>query len=923
MIESQHGGDSDIAIIGMAGRFPQADDVAQFWANLVAGRDCVTEFSAEELRSAGVLPADLERPGYVRANQVLRGIEQFDADLFGIARAEAEILDPQHRLLLECAYVALEDAGYDPLTHSELVGVYVGSGMNTYLLHNLQARYREASSVEHYQLMLASDKDFLATRISYKLNLKGPSLSINTACSTSLVAVHIACLSLLNGECQMALAGSVSIRVPQIAGYQHQDGMIFSPDGHCHAFAADAGGTILGNGLGVIVLKRLADAVADGDCIRAVIKGSAINNDGSLKAGYTAPSIEGQAAVIVEAMAIAGVEPRSIGYIEAHGTGTSLGDPVEVAALTLAHSRGGRGEERQYCALGSVKTNIGHLDTAAGMAGLIKTVLMLEHRTLVPSLHFSAPNPAIDFSNSPFFVQTRTMPWASTQGRPLRAGVSAFGIGGTNAHVILEEAAQRPRPAVATRQELVLLCAKSPDQLEETTQRLARHLRRQPELPLCDVAFTLAVGRQQHALRRMVVGASTHEVALSLALADGEKVLTHETSVTGRRPVFLLPARLDSPVEPSHVLCESEPEFRRHFEICMAGLDPAARDGNARSFAAEYAYIQLFMSAGVQPRAVAGWGVGALVAACVTGVVALNDALTLVALSSKAGRLDSGEVQRRLAGVTLQPPRMAVLCASSGARVTEVMAQDPAFWVDQWVLQHDAAAVARAVKEQDPTVLLDSSLGGGVWESPRSEATGAPGDSLDRFLQALGRLWLAGVDVDWQRYFAARPVRRMPLPTYSFWRQRYWIESEHADLRAPSDQRSALARELAAAGVPVRARILTAHLQRQIAQILGAPATELPDVSRSFMELKLESLMLIEIVTRLGGELALNIPASALVEFPTIASFSAHVSTLLAAPADVQAAAATGAAGTGEGRRAAIEQQRLRRATTRRSGSGT
>ncbi|MGP4092166.1 type I polyketide synthase, partial [Streptomyces sp. KR55] len=465
--------DSDVAIIGMACRFPGADSVDRFWDVLSEGRETLTRYTDEELLAAGVPAARLADPRYVKAAQTIPGTDLFDSELFQFTQDEAEILDPQHRVFLECALEALERAGYDPERTDAHIGVYAGAGMNTYLLHNLGERYRAASSVDHYRLMLANDKDFLATRVSYKLNLTGPSVSINTACSTSLVAVHTACLALLGGECDMALVGAVHLNPPG-QGYQYQEGMIFSPDGHCRAFDAEARGTVIGSGAGAVVLKRLKEALADGDWIHAVIKGSAINNDGSAKTGYTAPSISGQAAVIADAQDVADVDPETIGYVEAHGTGTPLGDPIEAAALTEAFRDGT--DRTGYCALGSVKTNIGHLDTAAGMAGLIKTALMLEHRTLVPSLHFTEPNPDIDFAAGPFFVNTEKTEWKSETG-PLRAGVSSFGIGGTNAHVILQEGPARGQALHESRPELLVLSARSEDALEQAAAALARHLR--------------------------------------------------------------------------------------------------------------------------------------------------------------------------------------------------------------------------------------------------------------------------------------------------------------------------------------------------------------------------------------------------------------------------------------------------------------
>jgi len=526
---------SDVAVIGLACRFPGSPTAERFWENLEAGRDTATIFSDEELLAEGVAPELLRDPHYVKAGQILPDVDLFDADLFRITGDEAEILDPQQRFFLECAVEALEHAGYDPERFAGAVGVYAGVGMNTYLLRNLGERYRTGSTLDRYRLMLAGDKDYLTTRLSYKLNLRGPSVSVNTACSTSLVAVHMACLGLQSGECDMALAGAAHIKIPQAEGYPYQPGMIFSPDGHCRAFDANARGTVLGNGVGVVVLKRLEDAVADGDWVHAVIKGSAINNDGARKASYTAPSVEGQAAAITEALALAGCDPSTISHVEAHGTGTPLGDPVEFAALLRAFGDdAGRGQ----CALGSVKTNVGHLDVAAGMAGLIKTILMLQHRRLVPSLHYETPNPEIRLTGSPFYVNTTTKEW-STNGSPRRAGVSSFGIGGTNAHVVLEEAAPRlPLPSARNRQ-LLLLSARSAAALRKTAQDLSRRLRYDETLELADVAYTLAVGRHHYAHRLALVCSDNRDAALTLALGDRERLLAGDPESEPRKATFV------------------------------------------------------------------------------------------------------------------------------------------------------------------------------------------------------------------------------------------------------------------------------------------------------------------------------------------------------------------------------------------------
>jgi acyl transferase domain-containing protein len=491
-------GDLDIAIIGVVGRFPGAKGIDEFWQNLRDGIESISFFSDEELEEAGIDPHILKDPNYVKAKGILKDVDLFDASFFGLYPREAELLDPQQRIFLECAWEALEDAGYDAETYPGLSGVFgadrMNTGMNTYLSSYLSTNQEHSDSAELYQLVIANDKDFLTTRVSYKLNLKGPSIDIQSACSTSLVAVHVACQNLLNYSCDMALAGGVSVAFPQKSGYLFQEGMILSPDGHCRTFDAKAAGTSGGNGAGIVVLKRLADALADGDYIYAVIKGSAVNNDGSMRVGYTAPGVDGQAKVIAMAQAVAGVVPETISYIEAHGTGTTVGDPIEITALTQVFRE--KTDAKGFCAIGSVKTNIGHLDAAAGVTGLIKTVLALKHKLIPPSLHFERPNPKIDLENSPFYVNSTLSEWKNNGHTPRRAGVSSFGIGGTNAHVVLEEAPVIKNLGNSRPWQLLVLSAKTDSALETTTTNLAAHLKRHSDLNIADVAYTLQIGRK-------------------------------------------------------------------------------------------------------------------------------------------------------------------------------------------------------------------------------------------------------------------------------------------------------------------------------------------------------------------------------------------------------------------------------------------
>ena len=640
----------DIAVIGMSGRFPGAKNVEELWQNLRSGLESVPFFSDEELKESGVDPAVLNNPHYVKAAAILDAPELFDASFFGYSPKEAEMMDPQHRLFLECAWEAFEDAGYDADRYEGPIAVYAGASMNTYFLYS---GLIPDFTTDELATLIGNDKDFLATRVSYKVNLKGPSVTIGTGCSTSLVAVHMACQSLLNEECDMALAGGVSIRVPHKVGYLYEQGGILSPDGHCRAFDAEARGTILGSGVGVVLLKRLTDAIADGDCIHAVIKGSAINNDGNSKVGYTAPSVDGQSKVILEALAHAGVEADTISYVEAHGTGTSLGDPIEMAALTKAYRS--YTDEKGFCAIGSVKTNIGHLDVAAGIAGFIKTVKALENKMIPPLLHFKKANPEIDFQNSPFYVNSMLSEWKSNS-YLRRAGVSSFGVGGTNAHVILEEAPDVEVSSKSRPWQLLMLSAQTSTALETATQNLANHLKHHPDLNLADVAYTLQNGRKVFNHRRMVVCKDHGDAVSTLETLDPKRVLTSSQEPVNRDVVFIFSGQGSQYVNMGLELYRTEPVFREQIDRCSEILQPHLsldlRDvlypGEQQAddatqmlqqtfitqpalFTIEYALAKLWMAWGVNPEALVGHSIGEYVAACLAGVFSLEEALLLVA----------------------------------------------------------------------------------------------------------------------------------------------------------------------------------------------------------------------------------------------------------------------------------------------------
>jgi phthiocerol/phenolphthiocerol synthesis type-I polyketide synthase E len=927
----EQGGEFDVAIVGMAGRFPGADDLDAFWNVLREGRETITHFSDEELRAAGIPDEVLAMPGYVRAFGRLGGIDRFDAGFFGYSPREAEVLEPAHRLFLECAWEALESAGYVPERVQGRVGVYAGAGVPMYSEQHVLPNGELMASVGGLQAAMAAGKDFIATRTAYKLGLRGPALSVQTACSTSLVAVHLAVQSLLSGESDMALAGGATVFIPQESGYLHGPGSIVSPDGHCRSFDAQSGGTVSGSGVGVVALKRLSDALRDGDPVHAVIKGSAINNDGSARVAFSAPGVEGQSSVITEALSAADVHPETIQYVEAHGSATDLGDVIEIAALTRAYRA--HTDAVGFCTVGAVKSNTGHLDVAAGVTGLIKTVLALEHAEIPPTVHFTAPNPRLGIEGSPFVVRGELRRW-ETDGGPRRAGVSSFGIGGTNAHVIVEEA-PRPAPSGPSRPwQLLAVSARSPQALDAATDRLAAHLESHPELPLADVAFTLQEGRRAFACRRIVVVREGEDAAKLVRERTPERTAAALAETGSRSVAFLFPGLGDHYPQMARGLYEAEPAFRAEVDRCAqiltahlgtdlreflfsgdapsdaapsGGIDLRAMLGRAQPidgadrlnrtelaqpavFVIDYAMAKLWMSWGIVPDAVIGHSLGEYAAACIAGVLSLEDALALVADRARmiqalpAGAMlavsmdesdlrpllpsprgtsgegpgeghlsiatvnapgltvvsgpddavaalektlaDAGRTARRLptthafhsammrpaaqglaarvARVRMSPPRIPMLSNVTGTWITDDEATDPAYWTRHMLgTVRFAEGIAELLAEPG-RVLLEvgpgQTLSTFVRQRPASETEHAPAAVIpsirypyDRkpdaqFLaEALGRLWLAGVEPDWRACRASERRRRVVLPTYPWERQRYWVDPPAA---APASRAS-------------------------------------------------------------------------------------------------------------------------------------
>ncbi|MCF2149903.1 SDR family NAD(P)-dependent oxidoreductase [Desmonostoc muscorum LEGE 12446] len=783
-----------IAIIGITGRFPGANNVDKFWENLRDGVESISHFTDEELQTTGVELTLLNDPNYVKVGSFIEGIELFDAAFFGYTPREAEITDPQHRLFLESAWEALESAGYDSESYKGKIGVYAGVTNSNYLFTNLASNKELIDSVDALNIFIGNEKDNLSTQTSYKLNLTGPSINVQNNCSTSLIAVHLACQSLLNGESDIALAGGVSIaKLPQKSGYLYQEGVLHSPDGHCRTFDANAKGTVFGDGLGIVVLKRLEDAIADGDFINAVIKGSAINNDGSLKVGFTAPSVNGQREVISEALALADVEADTISYIEAHGTATPLGDPIEIKALTQAFRASTN--QKSFCAIGSVKTNIGHLDTAAGVTGLIKTVLALKHQQIPPSLHFDKPNPEIDFANSPFYVNTKLSEW-KTNGLPRRAGVSSFGVGGTNAHVILQEAPLIEESSASRPWQLILLSAKTSTALEAAAANLATYLQQHPNINLADVAYTLQVGRRAFDHRRMIVCQDLNDSVKLLQNHEQERVFNYHFKPIRYPVIFIFSGKVSNI---SRELYEVEATYRKHVDNCAEILQPHLgldiRDllfsesdkiavpslTNAGLFVIEYALAELLMSWGVLPEAMIGEGIGEYVAAAIAGVFSLEDALAIVA---------NKEQLQGLKKVKLNPPRIRFISNLTGSWITDAQATNLNYWCQNLqqngrlsdsisqILEQFEGVFLEVGREQNLSRLTKEHLDINVKQHVLICLSQNQQSDVSFLLQTLGQLWLFGVSIDWSEFYSEEQRHRLPLPTYPFERQRYWIDAK-------------------------------------------------------------------------------------------------------------------------------------------------
>lgn len=991
---------NEIAVIGMAGRFPQSENLEAFWRNLTEGQECITHYSTLELEEAGIDPEILSQPNYVRAKGEIGQLDAFDAAFFGINPKDAELMDPQHRMMLECAWEALEHAGYQSSECGGSVGVFAGKSMSSYLFLNLYPHIQKMLATGNLQAAIGNDKDSMATTISYRLNLKGPSMAVQSSSSTSLVSVCMAAQSLLTYQCDMALAGGITVGPPERAGYLYEPGGIMSADGHCRAFDENSSGFVPGNGYGLVVLKRLDEAIRDKDHIWSVIKGFAVNNDGADKISYTAPSVGAQSEVIASAQALGEVHPQTIGYIEAHGTGTRMGDPIEIEALTQAFRLGTK--EHGYCAIGSVKTNIGHLDSAAGIAGFIKATLMLHHKQLPPTLNYERPNPAIDFGRSPFYVNTRLTDWPE-QAYPRRAGVNSLGMGGTNAHVVLEEGPRMDSTPAAPGWHILPVSAKSETSLAGNLSRLQHYLREETQTELSDVAYTLSVGRQAFGIRTAVVCSTKEEADLAIEAADPQAVYQGESPSRNRPLVFMFTGQGSQYTGMGAGIYAAEPVFRESYDRCavlihsLTGMDikplmqsgknhPLTLDVNETAltqpllFAVEYAMAQLLISRGLRPQAMIGHSLGEYAAAAIAGVFCLEDAvmlvcrraewmsrtergamlavglsreavngylqerITLAAVNSPGLCVLSGEeaaiaeLEQRLTEeeifnkklstshafhsplmqpmvaayrellmqVELKEPSVPIMSCLTGTWLKAEEAADPEYWtrhiLDPVVFMDGLQALLRegnrlyvevgpgstlcGLGRQNPAAAEDS-----VWV-PALRSIHGQNEDTQVLAQAIANLWVCGAELDWGLYFGNETRGRVPLPTYAFSRQSYWVYPEAAPSgsNAPVTVTSGTQTSVPFSPIPVqrptgshhaRPKVTAAYrapegsIEQQLVKILERELHIQPvGADDNFFELGGHSLLATQVLDRIRQALGVQLSIENIFLHPTVSGMA-------------------------------------------------
>ncbi len=989
-----------VAIVGMSGRFPGADTTEEFWHNIASKVESIKFYSKDELEGAGVDKSLLDNPNYVRAQSCISNVRSFDAEFFGFSPREAQITDPQQRIFLECAWEALEDGGYVPDHFDGRTGVYAGVGMNHYMMNHLAGHTKLTQAVGDYPLMIGNDKDFLSTRISYKLNLNGPAVVVQTACSTSLVAVHSACQALLSQECDAALAGGVSLGRLEKSGYLYQRGMIMSPDGHCRAFDEKAEGTIQGQGAGVVLLKRLDDALRDNDHIYGIIKGSATNNDGSNKPGYTSPAVEGQAKAILAAIANANIVAEDISYVETHGTATQLGDPIEIEGLSQAYVS--KVSDRQPCAIGSVKSNIGHLDAASGVVGLIKTAKALDKKLLPPTVHFEKANEKINFDKTPFYVNTNLKSWVA-KNEVRYAGVSSFGIGGTNAHVILREAPKKYASEKSRPWRMLLLSAKTPSALDRMTERLVEYLKDTDDVNFSNVCYTLQMGRKRFDYRRYLVCRNEDEAIAQLSSGGHKDVVSTSYKHFPRKIVFMFSGQGSQYINMAKHLYQVEVGFREEVKKCRKLLrerfvylyeNLSEKDFSAQTetlhqtyitqpslFILEYALAKTLMSWGIEPKVMIGHSVGEYVAACLAGVFTLEQALEIVAIRGKLiqnlpggemlsvqlpekqareyltyqislaavngesrcvfsgqteaildlqSRLGKAGIQNRLlhtshgfhshmmesildkfkntvARRAPKKPEIPIISSMTGDYLTDEQATSAEYWAQHLrkeVRFDDGLSrlFTDRIQENEGLILLEVGPGKVLSTLAKQHRQKAESDivistmrhayeeisDIRQLLKALGRLWANNVDINWSVFHNARQRYKVPLPTYPFERQEYWIAARErvdvatVDAIVDDDSNVMVA---VGGGERVEEKQSFDDVEKKISDIwsacLGIPHINLHD---DFFDLGGDSLIAVSLVDKLSSVFETPIATHVLIQKSTIGELADHIKLLIQHP---------------------------------------
>jgi len=988
--------DDGIAVIGMAGRFPGADDIDSFWQNLLNNKETTGFFTNNELDPSLEI-ATTNDPGYVKARGVLKDAARFDASFFGVNPKLASLMDPQQRVFLEVCWEALEFAGYSP-SYKGLIGVYAGMGNNTYYFNNVIHHKTEIEKAGSFMVMVANEKDYIATRVSHFMNLKGPGLSVHTACSTSLTAVSLACRDLWDNRCDMAIAGGVAITSPVNSGHLYQEGGMFSSDGHTRPFDEAASGTVFSDGAGTVILKRYRDAVRDGDTVYAVIRGVGVNNDGSDKASFTAPSVEGQAVAIAMAQADAGITPDSISYVETHGTATPLGDPIEVEALIQAFGNSGSG--KQQCLLGSVKSNFGHLTAAAGVAGLIKTVLSLYHKIIPGTLHFNQANPRINFTDSPFYVSSTNREWEQGN-NPRRAGVSSFGVGGTNVHVVLEESPVQQPSGPSRPVSLFTLSAKGAERLTEAAERLENFLTKQPALNIADAAFTLQKGRMAFTHRKFVIACNVNQAIEQLHTPNPVKSATRELKSPASGVAFMFPGQGSQYVGMGANLYRDEIVFKEAIDHC-AGLfeqhlgydirkilypvkgteDNAAVELQQTSntqpalFTIGYALAKLWMSWGIYPQALVGHSIGEFTAACIAGVMSLDDAVMLVAHRGKmmqeqpggsmlTVRLAASELElpdtlsvaaingpalsvvsgnhqaidsfaakmeakgiitkklitshafhspmmdpivepfRELVGkVKLHPPTIQVVSTATASWLMPEQATNPGYWSAHLRLPVRFAEAIKLIWTDHPSMFLlelgprntatslarmQSSDPGKQFAAPSLPDNSTDDAEWNSMLYAIGQLWLSGVSIDWEAFYAFEKRKRVALPTYPFEKKRYWVDPPIASTPSTFHPYQPFAMEQSASmattntqqtvnmNIPPRKERIIAELKAVMEDASGIELASAP-VEATFPELGMDSLFLTQAALTISKKYATKVTFRQLnEEYSTLGALAGYI----------------------------------------------